>query len=164
MRHALPLSCSALLLAACAGSSDKYPSLAVRDVERLQGQFTPTTPDPEPIRPIVSEDQLVALVMQARDAEQRFRKASIPAMVLAGTARDQSMESSARQQALVALADLSTIRSDTAIALAELDLLRAEAKTNLAPTDRIEAAMTEVVAILEGQDGTLAGIYDGMTP
>ena len=46
---------AAVLVTGCAGDKDRYPSLAIRDVERTAGQFTPTEPEElTPIRPVAS--------------------------------------------------------------------------------------------------------------
>nr|WP_298926683.1 hypothetical protein [uncultured Erythrobacter sp.] len=157
----LTAATTAMLLSACAGSSDKYPSLAIRDVERAQGQFTPVSSEPvAPIRPIASTEDLDALVARAVEADKKFSRSRIDAMILIGLGRDLTIDNNRRQDALVALADLMTIRSETAVALADLDRLTAEAATTFAPLDEIDAARIKIEALKAGQDGTIAGLSE----
>ena len=69
---------AALLVAGCAASSDRYPSLAVRDVERAEGTFDPV-PGPQLDVPEVEVDVgpdlgagLTSLVADAQAAHTAF--------------------------------------------------------------------------------------------
>ena len=75
-------------------------------------------------------------------------------------ARGRGIESNVRQRALVAFADLTTLRSDTAIAMGNLDLLKAEAATTFAPTEDIELAQAEVATLLAEQDEALDALWE----
>ena len=75
---------AALLVAGCAASSDRYPSLAVRDVERAEGTFDPV-PGPQLDVPEVEVDVgpdlgagLTSLVADAQAAHTAFTDA-VPA-------------------------------------------------------------------------------------
>lgn len=151
----IALLSASLLIAGCAGSGDKYPSLAVRDVERAQGQFTPTAVEREPIRPVATAADIAGLVRTAEQAHARFLDQQASAMTLVSSASRLGIESNTRQRALVAVADLVSIRSDTAIALADLDLLAAKASTTFAPTDELIAARSKVEALISAQSSTL---------
>ncbi|MCK0128800.1 hypothetical protein [Erythrobacter sp. F6033] len=154
---------SAILLSACVGSSDKYPSLVIRDFERAQGQFTPVAGEPEaPIRPVASSEDLDALVARAVDAYRRFEQVEMGTIILVAMAQNDSIESNRRQEALVAFANLQAIRSETAVVLADLDRLTAEAVTTFAPQEEIAAARAKVETLIAGQDGTLAGLSETM--
>lgn len=152
------------LLAGCAGSGDKYPSLAIRDAERAQGQFSPVAPDPEPVRPVVSPADLDVLIARASESHAEFVRAEGGARTLVEQALGQSIESNVRQRALVALADLATMRSETALPMADLDLLRAEAATTFAPTAEIDEARQTVQALLADEDGTLDALWTRLAP
>ena len=153
-RLAAPLAL--LLLAGCAGSGDKYPSLAIRDVERVQGEYNPVpSPDPEPIRAVASAGDLNALVAQALKASADFNATLPRARSRISAGRGQSSDSNARQIALVALADLTSIANDTATPLGDLDRLKAEAATTFAPVAEIEAARAQVLPLVEEQGRTL---------
>lgn len=150
-----------LAVSACAGDSSKYPSLAIRDIERTQGQFTPVAPEPPaPIRPVASEDQLGALVSRAQQSHSRFLSAQGNAATLVGMAKGTALDSNTRQRALIALADLTSLRSTTASVVADLDLLIAEASNSFAPTDEIVAAQEEVLAMVAAADQTLDALSE----
>lgn len=152
------LACA--LIAACAGASDKYPSLAIRDAERAQGIFTPVEPDPEPVRPVASDEDIAALVARARAAHLEFEQAERGARSLVMQARGRSIESNARQLALVALADLATLRSQTAVPMGELDQLKALAATSFAPVEEIDEARAVVAAYLDDEDQSLNALWE----
>ncbi len=114
-----------LMLAGCAGSAE-YPSLAIRDVERVQGSATPApdAADAIPALPPASADlttRLAGLVETARQSHTRFqsRQAATERAVAAAGATASDSWSSAQ----VALSDLQTSRSGALTALAELDQL-----------------------------------------
>ncbi|QFT77273.1 hypothetical protein [Erythrobacter sp. THAF29] len=155
------LACA--LVAACAGASDKYPSLAIRDLERAQGDFTPVEPEPEPIRPVASAGDIAALVARAREAHLEFEQTERRARTLVAQARGRSIESNARQLALVALADLATLRSQTSVPMSELDQLKAIAATTFAPVDEIDDARTVVSALLDDEDDTLNSLWETLS-
>jgi len=158
-------ACAALLLTACAGSGDKYPSLAVRDAERAVGQFTPTrtvASSETPARAPASAEDLAKLVTEATESHRAFIVARPNASGLVDGARGTATESDARARALIALADLTSKRSDTAIPLGDLDLLAAEARTTLAPYSEIVAARALVAGLVDQQDRTLAELWAKM--
>lgn len=160
----------ALALSACASSGDDYPSLAIRDVERAQGQF-----EPIPVAPIDVPEvprnyegsldaRLAMLVEAASSAHQRFT-ASAPAArrTVARTGR-AAVGSNDWGAAQVALADLSSIRSDTAIALADLDILHIAAAVAAEDRAQIDAARSAVIAMVEEEDATLAELRARVEP
>ncbi|MEM8724961.1 MAG: hypothetical protein AAGE86_05495, partial [Pseudomonadota bacterium] len=79
---------------------------------------------------------------------------------LVSGARGTSAESDARARALIALADLSSKRSNTAIALGDIDLLAAQGATEFATSNELEAAQTLVVDLLDQQDRALATLWE----
>lgn len=159
----LPPLAMIVTLSACAGGSDRYPSLAIRDVERASGQFTPASAQVQsPIRPVASVAELSALLDRARQSQARFANASREAERLVRSAQSRPIESNARQSALVALADLATLRSDTALTVGDLDLLKAEAATSFAPHVEIDRARAEISAMLDTQDNTLDTLWGSL--
>ncbi|MBD2842289.1 hypothetical protein [Erythrobacter rubeus] len=157
----LAVALAAFAVTGCAGDPSRYPSLAVRDVERAMGQFSPTAAeDPEPIRPVASSADIGALTARAQQSHDRFLEAQTGVTRLVESARGRGIESNARQRALVALADLTALRSDTTLAVGDLDLLKAEAATTFAPTEEIDAAREEVAALLAEQDDTLDSLWE----
>lgn len=152
---------AAVLVTGCAGDKDRYPSLAIRDVERTAGQFTPTEPEElTPIRPVASAGDIAALLARAEQSHGRFVQTRPGVADLVRMARGRGIESNVRQRALVAFADLTTLRSDTAIAMGNLDLLKAEAATTFAPTEDIELAQAEVATLLAEQDEALDALWE----
>lgn len=134
----------ALLLAGCAASTD-YPSLAVRDVERVQGSGVPAAGSANaiPVLPPASADlttRLAGLVDVARQAHARFtarQGATERAVAGAGGSRSDGWTA-----AEVALSDLQTSRSGALTALAELDQLYVDERT--AHPEQVSPAATAI--------------------
>ena len=166
MRPAL-LAALALVpaLAACQTAPDEaYPSLAIRDVERAQGQLEPVPGDPIDVPPVEVpldgplDQRLAALVEQGRSAHARFTEAAPRASRLASAASGSSVGSDAWASAQVALADLDSIRSMTAIALADLDILFIAASVEATDTSALTAARQSLLALVREEDRTLADL------
>ncbi len=154
------LSC--VLIAGCAGSGDKYPSLATRDAERIAGEFRPTQPPAPPPQPVASAGEIENLVAAARSAHDRFLSDQRGAEQLVRAASGLGIESDARAQAEVALAGLTTLRSETYRALGDLDRLEVEAATTFAPIDEIEAAQTQVTSLVRIQTEVIGSLQREM--
>lgn len=157
-------SCGALafaLLSGCAGDSGQYPSLAIRDAERVVGQYVPASADDaaSPVQPIASQQDIAQLVEQAAESHRAFLAAQSSTSRLVSGARGTGADSDARAQALVALADLTSKRSNTAIALADIDLLAAKGSTEFASSSDLSAAQTLVVDLVDQQDRALARLW-----
>lgn len=158
----IPLLLTAL--AGCAGSgsgSGKYPSLAIRDIERVQGTFEPVgaeqldVPKVEVAYSGSLQDRLSALVGQAEDAHRVFTAAVSEAEQLADAANDAEIGSDAWASAQVALAGLDSARSDVAVALGELDILHAAGAVQAEDVGAIDAARGKVLALVTIEDATL---------
>ncbi|MFC0205562.1 hypothetical protein [Novosphingobium soli] len=149
--------------AACSTAGD-YPSLAVRDVERVSGSGTPAageaTPAPPPLPPASADlvTRLAGLVDAARAADRRFqsnRAVAERAVASAGSSGTDSWSA-----ASVAVARLESSRSSTMAPLAELDVLYADAR-DVAPADEspsaaaIGQARAEVAALVAAQDALI---------
>lgn len=151
---------SAAASGGCAGDSDAYPSLAMRPFER--GIVTEVPAPPAPIRPATP----AARVAQLRDAGAASHAAFVAqgneAARLARSAAGQPFESNARAAAIVALADLDTKRAATASTLATIDALTAEAAGALAADPALEAAQTQIAALLANEDDTIARLWEVM--
>lgn len=104
---------------------------------------------------MASAGDIASLVASARQAHGRFLELRPRTARLVSAARGGGIDNSARQIALVALAELTSIRSDTQLPMAELDLLQAEAATTFAPLDAINAARAEVSAMVSEEDEVL---------
>ena len=149
-------------LAACVTASDKYPSLAIRDVERAQGRFEPAPATqfdvPEVAVPVTGSlaDRLAALGSQSADAHQAFL-ASVPrAERAAASAAGNAIGSTAWATAQVALSDLDSARSETAIALADVDTLMVSRAVQAEDISAIEVVRQQIIAQVTEEDETLA--------
>ncbi|GMM94090.1 hypothetical protein [Qipengyuania sp. MTN3-11] len=152
----------ALSLAGCQSTQGVYPSLAVRDIERVEGQFETAPAPPLDVPNVPTEytgtlaQRLAALGSAAREAHARFLSARQGAAQLAAAASGAEIGSDSWASAQVALADLDSIRSDTAIALADLDILAIAAEVQAEDKAGIEAARAEVLTLVSEEDRTLA--------
>jgi hypothetical protein len=149
-------------LAGCATPGDKYPSLAIRDVERAQGQFEPTPATPLDVPPVTAPltgpvaDRLAALGMAATASHKAFLASAPTATRLANAAAGSDIGSNAWAAAQVALADLDSARSATAIALGDLDALMVGTATQGEDVAAIEVVRQQVLEQVGEEDETLA--------
>lgn len=149
-------------LAACATASDKYPSLAIRDVERAQGQFESAPGAPLDVPQVTSPvtgpltERLAALGSQAEAAHRAFLASTPRAERAASAAFGDAIGTTAWANAQVALADLDSARSQTAIALADLDTLMVSSAVQAEDVSAIEVVRQQVIAQVTEEDETLA--------
>lgn len=154
-RGCITVSC-ALALSACAAEAGKYPSLAIRDAERVSGQFTPSPPSsPLPAEPVASPSDLSAILERAYGLQRQFDTAEPGAQVFVRAAQVDGALDGARSRALVAVAELTSLRGQTALILSDLDQLEIEASTRFAPTETIRAAQADVATIISAQDAAI---------
>ncbi len=153
---AFPLA--ALLLAGCAASSDRYPSLAVRDVERAEGTFEPV-PGPQLYVPEVETDigpdlgsGLAKLLEEAQSAHTAFTRAVPTAQRRVQAASGSSIGSDSWASAQVALSDLDSARSNAAIVLGELDTLFTAATVQAQDASAIVEVRDAVIAMVAEED------------
>lgn len=162
---------SALPLTACASQRD-YPSLAIRDVERITGVAEPVTPEmpnpapssPAPIPPDAPLSASIAnLVAQAQAAHATFtgKRDSVERLVAAGSSAPIGSEAWATTN--VALSDLESARSQTMIALAELDNLYAEERLanyneETPEAKAIAASRDRIANWIEAENTVLSGL------
>lgn len=152
------LALSIVALSACASTNDRYPSLAIRDAERVTGAFEVTPPAPPPLPPIAPETagRLGQLRAQAASAHQTFLAAVPGARRAVSAARGAPITDDRWAAAQVALADLDSSRSQAAIALGHLDLLFADAALAQVQREEIVGARAEVSALIAEEDRVLA--------
>ncbi len=149
------------IIAGCAGSADRYPSLALRAAETRPGAAAalepqrPAAPEPAPTDPA----RLAALRSAAQGADARFARQQTGTAALVTRARGQPIESDARARAVVALAELSSLRSATFGPLGDLDLLAADRAAALARSDAIDTLRSEVLAMIARQDAILSALW-----
>lgn len=166
-KYSMRVSASFLLLAlltGCAATSDRYPSLAIRDVERAQGHFTPV-PGPVqmpeiPAVPVPVDGDLATQLTQIdRRAEQSHQAflAGVPsASRLASRASGAKIGSDAWASAQIALAGLDSARSDTAIALADLDTVQIARTIASEDAGAVDQIRDKILTLISQEDAKLA--------
>ena len=146
----------AALLGGCASADGKYPSLAIRDAERVSGSFTvPEAPSPAPL-PADTLDRVEQLQAAAASAHQAFSNAVPEARSAVSRGRGAASASKAWSDAEIALADLVSQRSHTAIVLADLDLLLADTTLAFERRAKVDEARNAVLALIREEDRILA--------
>jgi hypothetical protein len=150
------LGCS---LGACA-ASEHYPSLAIRDVERVSGTMEPAEPEPyvPPPTPPAVLDRLDRLAADAADAHESFLAQVPQARSAVASGRGSGPGDDSWARAHLALADLEGSRSPATIALADLDRLHLEASLEGGSLDRIDAVRAQVAQQVGEQDLTIASL------
>lgn len=142
----------AAALAGCAGSSDAYPSLTIRDAERMTGTLSPAAPVSAPVPSVQTIASVEAALDLAQSMHSRFIATRPQVAALTASARGRGQESDARAKALIALAELTSLHSETALALADLDRMEVDAATQFAALDDIRSAQARIQALVMDQD------------
>jgi hypothetical protein len=151
-----------VLLAGCAADS-RFPSLAKRPAElvaegRIARSALPAAPAPPALNvphlalPADLPGRVAALGAQARAAHALFQDKR------AGAARAVGGGSTTEPGAMVALADLSSARSQTAVSLAELDQLYIAERIDGGDGQTIAAVRDQVTAWVADEDAVLADL------
>lgn len=148
----------ALALCACASTSDRYPSLAIRDAERVQGAFEPDTAEAPEVVPSPPSADLLGRLSQLRQAasgaHREFVSAVPAAQRLAAAAGGIGSDSWASAQ--VALSSLDGARSKAAVPLGDLDVLFIDATIAADQRQAIGEARDEVLRLIAEEDAVLA--------
>ena len=148
----------ALGLSACASTSDRYPSLGLRDAERVQGTLEPDAAAPAAPSPAPPSADLLARLAQLQSDATRAHRAFVSAVPaaerLAKAAGAVGSDSWAGAQ--VALADLDSTRSTAAIALGDLDILFIDATIAADQREAIARTRDEVLRMIGEEDAVLA--------
>ena len=117
------------LVAGCASPDTAFPTLAIRDAERVSGTMAvpapPAPPLPTPLA--ATQDRAISLTQQALSAHQAFLAAAPATRERITRASGAAQGSERWAQAQVAIAGLEAQRSAVMIALADLDRLALEA-------------------------------------
>lgn len=170
LRRSLLIACIAAL-GACASTQDDYPSLAIRDVERAEGQFEPVEVDPLDIPPVpvpAAADgnlasQLAALVASARRSHAAFEEAVPDTRNRVNEGAGAAVGSNSWGAAQIALAGLESARSDSAVVLGDLDTLHIAATLSAEERESITLARAEVLQLIAEEDEVLS-ILRNMMP
>jgi hypothetical protein len=127
---ALSLAFLPLFSSGCATRGD-FPSLALRNSERVSGTAQPAAPEalptlppqlPPPLMSTIGE-KLIDLHSQGLAGWQKFEQRRARAESLVSAAAGAAAGSEAWALAAVALAELESARSETSVPLADLDAL-----------------------------------------
>lgn len=151
-----------VLLGGCASAEGRYPSLAIRDIERAQGQFEAGEPKRINVPPVEVdlagglEARLTSLVAMAEAAHSDFSEIVPRARQLASAASGSGIGSDSWAAAQVALAELDSARSRAAVPLGDIDMIYTSAKVAAQDTAAIETARDRVIALVSEEDATLA--------
>ncbi|MDZ4308427.1 hypothetical protein [Allopontixanthobacter sp.] len=158
----LTLGLAATLLSGCASDTSVYPSLAVRDVERIHGSFqssqTPAAPLPESPPSADLLERLAQLQSAAASAHRLFMAAVPETERLLAAAAGTDVTSNRWATAQVALSSLESARSQAAVPLGDLDLLHADAAIELQQREVIQEVRAAVTALIAEEDAILAGL------
>lgn len=161
LRAALPLLL--LSLAACQTADDgEYPSLAIRDAERVTGTLQPAVPYVPPPTPPAVSDRLAQLAGEVASAHSLFEREAPAARNAVNAARGSGLGSDAWSVAQVALAGLESARSRAMIALADLDRLYVAAATEGGELTRIAAARDAAIAQVEAENATISSMLGAL--
>ncbi len=153
------------LLAGCAAPQEDYPSLAVRDIERVSGTMEVAPPPPPPaVQPPATLERLDELVADARSAHAQFLAAAPAARNSARAARGAATGSDNWGRAQVAIADLEARRSSAMIALADLDRLYVNAASSAEDLTPIVAARDEIGALVDEQNSVIDSLLGELQP
>lgn len=159
--HKYSLGALAMLaLAGCSTSSGKYPSLAVRDAERVSGSFPVAADNGPPPAPAQTQanilDSLPEQLALAQSAHAQFVGMSGAAERLAQAARGSTPDSNIWAEAQIALAEMEGQRSQSAVALGTLDLYYADATLGFTQREQIDAVRAQVIDLVQQEDAVLA--------
>lgn len=158
-----------LALSACNANRSRFPSLALRPAERAYGIGQPVTPTE--VLPLTTQlpagsnlaARIAALRETARAAHARFGKQQGEAARLVAAARGSGPGTDAWARAAVALAALTSARSEGMVALADLDRLQIAATEQAATGSSadlaaVSPAHSEVEALLREEDQTVTAL------
>jgi hypothetical protein len=148
-----------LILAGCAKDQELYPSLSIRDQERVTGVATPVAPAPLPPAPAPQESgNLAKYRADAADAHRRLLAAAEAARAPVAAARGSEIGSDAWSAAAIAVANLEAIRSEAMIAAAEIDLLYVAAQTEGRDSAELVSALSQVNTMVLEEDRLIAAM------
>lgn len=163
-RTAILIGISLLLAASasgCASGGGEYPSLAIRDGERMTGSGTAAAPAAPTERVALSTDTAMRVVQLGdlgRANHEKFAAIAARASRLVAAARGTAITTKANASAQIALAELQSAHEATLSVLAELDVLLAEATLAGGQLSAIESARSDIAALSQEEQARLAGL------
>ncbi len=151
------------LTGACAGDSGRYPSLAIRDAERVTGTAQPIEPEEIPAPETPSQDLVTRLAQikgEADRAHGAFLAAAPAAERAVSAASAAAVASDAWISAQVAVANLEATRSRLLVALAQLDSLHVSAELEGGARSTISGARDQVDQMAQTENEIIARLLD----
>lgn len=164
--RSLPLFVAgAVLLAGCAQTSTRYPSLLPRPSEGFNF-VEPERPEAPKAAPDAALDAQIATLTATIDAaEQDFQRAVRDAEAKVARARGLAAGSSPWLDAQTALSVLDGVRSRTAIVLGDMDQLRIDrAQAGQADYPALQAAIDRASAIVTAQNDRARKLEAAIAP
>lgn len=164
-KYGIAIVTLAATVAGCATSNDRYPSLAIRDFERVQGTFEVANEVTgiEPPAPASATDitEAVQLVDQARLSYQGFLDLLPAAKEKMQAARGLGPDENAWAEGQLAFADLVVKRGEVATFLSNLDLMFADASGSYRQLSEIDEAREIVRQFVAEEDSILSKLSIG---
>ena len=144
----------ATVLTGCAAADGRYPSLAVRDAERLGSPVE--VPPPLSVGPTAASMETVFEALTSANRWNTLFEGDLKGVrQLIDASKGLGPQNDTRAQALVALANLTSLRGQTAGVLATLDQLEAESAVKFHPLKEVRDAQARVAMMLQQQDAVL---------
>ena len=153
-----PVLAITLLAAGCASAPEgEYPSLMIRDAERVSGGIAvePYVPPAPSAGTIASAGEAAA---RARAAHAEFMAALPAARNRVNAARGGGTGSDAWSAAQVAVANLEGARGEALVALADLDALYVETSNDGQAIAPVQDERAEIVALIEQETAAIDGL------
>lgn len=169
-RSSAPIALALLsgLIAACASGSDRYPSLSLRDFERVQGQFAVNDSVREDIHPdqlpVARAEQVREAIEAARTRHSRFITHAEQARSVIAAAAGTGPEDKRWSLAMVEIAELDSRLGATASLLADLDALYTSASLEFQQREEIADARMEASALVTEESRILQQLVDMLNP
>ena len=151
-----------LALAGCASSSGEFPSLAIRDAERVSGTIAVPPGPARPVPPAPASAQLAQLLATIREGHTRFTGEIPAAQRAVAAARGAGVGTENWSVAQVAVANLEAQRSQVMIALADLDRIHAAAVVDGADVTATTAALAEAQVLVDQENAEIARLLGAL--
>jgi len=163
-RSAALLIVLSLSLAGCASTGNTFPSLAIRDSERVSGTIAVPAGPPPVVSPAPATlAQLDQLLARIRTGHAEFVAQAPAAARTVAAARGAATGSEAWSVAQVAVAGLEARRSAVMIALADLDRIYVDAAQGEADITALAEALAMANALVDQENATIAELLAGLS-
>lgn len=158
--RALCIPAFPVLLAACAGPTGEYPSLAIRDGERVSGEMAagPAEPYIPPAPPPATVEEATSLAAEARALHAQFLSDMPGVRNRVANARGSSVGSEAWSDAQVALTILESHYGRMTVMLADIEALYVATSTEGQAIAPLEAERDAVADMVTQEEATIEGL------